>query len=172
MRNLLCYSLLMLTVSMLVDGCANVQRMTPMAPGRVNIKLADNDYTLLASVKGASTLKSYPLGIVQVIDDSKIRVLGIKFFEDKYSLMKPSKKLDGIDVVVMVYFWPYVIYKAYTYSSASVSAEDRAYYKILAATPDADGVIENAFVRQKSGIPFIYTEEEITLTGKAIKYKP
>jgi hypothetical protein len=52
-----------------------------------------------------------------------------------------------------------------------VSVEERAYYKALAATPDADAVIPKAFTKQSSGFPLLYSEQEATFTGKALKYK-
>ena len=158
-------------VAMLLGGCAGVQRMTPAAPGQVNINLKSNDYTVLTSTKGISTVTSYGGGLVQVVDGSKYRVLGIKFFEDEYSMLHPLRieEISPMNLVAMVYFWPYgACYVAY---KTSVGAEDRAYYKALAATPDADVIIEKALVRQKSGIPLICTEEEVTVVGKAIKYK-
>jgi hypothetical protein len=172
MRNLIVSSLKVVAIAILAGGCASVQRSTSAAQSQVKINLKNNDYTILDSVKGSSTLKSYPLGIVQIIDDSKVRVLGIKFFKDEYSLLQPKKTISTPEIVFMVYVWPYGVYKAYTYSSASASAQDRAYYKALSATPDADNIIQKSFVKQRSGIPFLYSEEEVTIVGKAIKYKP
>jgi hypothetical protein len=171
MRKLIFYPLLMMTVSVLLGGCASVQRTAPAAPGRVNIKLKNSDYTMLASVKGTSTVKSYPLSIVKVIDGTKVCVLGIKFFEDQYSGLKPNELGTG-DIVLCAVYPPIALYYLYTYYKPSVSAEDRAYYKVLAASPDADAIIGKNMVKQRSGIPYILSEEEVTMTGKAIKYKP
>lgn len=146
MRNMIVSSLAMTAVAVLMSGCASVQRGTPAAPGQVNINLEKGDYTMMGSVKGTSTVKSYVFGIVQVIDGDKVSVLGIKSFEDQYSFMGPGPGFF-------------------------VSVEDRAYYKALAATPDADAVIPKSFVKQSSGFPFIYEEQEATFTGKALKYK-
>jgi hypothetical protein len=104
---------------------------------------------MLGSVKGSSTLKSYFFGIVQIIDGNKSRILWVfKDYEDQYSFQDPG----GLNIL-------------------PVSVEDRAYYKALAATPDADAVIPKAFIKQSSGFPFIYEEQEVTFTGKALKYK-
>lgn len=151
MKNLIVSSLATLTVAVLMSGCASVQRATPAAPGQVNINLEKGDYTMLGSVKGTSTVVSYFFGAVQIIDGDKVRILGIRSFEDQYSFRsQPNGLLD--------------LFKP-------VSVEDRAYYKALAATPDADAVIPKAFIKQSSGFPFICEEEEATFTGKALKYK-
>jgi hypothetical protein len=149
MKNLIVSSLAMATVAMLMSGCASVQRGIPSASGLVNINLEKGDYSMLGSVKGSSTLKSYFFGIVQIIDGNKSRILWVfKDYEDQYSFQDPG----GLNIL-------------------PVSVEDRAYYKALAATPDADAVIPKAFIKQSSGFPFIYEEQEVTFTGKALKYK-
>ena len=143
--------LAMATVSVLMSGCANVQRGTPATPGLVNINLERGDYSMLGSVKWSSTLKSYAFGAVQIIDGNKLRILWVfKGYEDQYSYLNP----DGLSQLL-----------------GTVSVEDRAYYKALAATPDADAIIPKSFVKQTSGIPFINEEEEVTFSGKALKYK-
>lgn len=160
--------------ALLSGGCASVQRWTPMARGQVNVKLKDSDYSVLASVKGVSTTKSYACGIVKVIDGNKVRVLGIKFFEDQYSYLTPKDRLSDTEKFMLFYpgCWlilpitvPYIVY------THSASAEDRAYYKVLAAVPDADELVSPGLVAQRSGIPLVCREEEVTLTAKAIKYK-
>ena len=155
MRNLIVSSLAVAVVAM-ASGCASVQRATPAAPGLVNINLEKGDYTMLASVKGSSTVSSYVCGIVQVIDGSKVSILGFKNFEDQYSFQQ--KEPSMLDVLTFGIF-------------RTVSVEDRAYYKALAATPDADAIIPKAFTKQSSGFPILFVEEEATFTGKALKYK-
>ncbi len=155
MKKLIVSSLAMAAAAVLVSGCASVQRATPAAPGLVNINLEKGDYTMLASVKGSSTVSSYVFGIVQVIDGSKVSVLGFKNFEDQYSFQQQDNSFLGALFVIF----------------RTVSVEDRAYYKALAATPDADAVIPKAFTKQSSGFPLLFVEEEATFTGKALKYK-
>lgn len=159
---------------LLSGGCVSVQRATPAAFGQVNVKLRNNDYKLLASVKGTSSTKSYACGIVKVIDGEKFRVLGVKFFNDQFCYLTPKDRLSDTEKLMLFYpgFWvflpvtaPYIVY------THSASAEDRAYYKVLAAVPDADEVINPALVAQRSGVPLICREEVVTLTAKAIKYK-
>ena len=149
MRKLIGSSLAMAVAAILASGCASVQRSTPIAPGLVNINLEKGDYTMLASVKGSSTVKSYVLGIVQIIDGTDVCVLWMfKNFEDQYSYLDPNAILH-----------------------LGVSVADRAYYKALAAAPDADAVIPRAMVMQASRFPLFYSEQEATFTGKALKYK-
>jgi len=151
MRNQIVSSLVMAAVAVVMSGCASVQRATPSAPGQVNINLERGDYTMLASVKGSSTVKSYAFGVVQIVDSTKVRVLWVfKDYEDQYSYQDPG---------------------FFNLLFGTVSASDRAYYKALAATPDADAIIPKALIKQTSGFPFIYEEEEATFTGKALKYK-
>jgi uncharacterized protein YceK len=143
--------LAMATVSVLMSGCASVQRAMPSAPGMVNINLEKGDYTMLGTVKGSSTVKTYVFGVVQIVDGTKVRVLWVfKDYEDQYSYQNP----DGLGQML-----------------GRVSVADRAYYKALAATPDADVVIPKSLVKQTSGFPYIYEEEEATFSGKALKYK-
>jgi len=105
-----------------------------------------NDYEVLGNTEGKSTKTSILCGLVSVVDGDKVSVLGIKFFEDQYAF--EEKSWFGI-----------------------VNVEDRAYYKALAATPDADAVTRKASIKTKSGIPGIYTTSEVTYSGKAVKYK-
>ena len=170
MRNLIAPLLAGMAVVMLA-GCAGVQRMTPATPGLVNINLPKADYTVLASVKGSSARKSYVCGLVQVTDGTKVRVLGIKFFKEQYSYLRSTEiSLRDALFLPLPYLIPYLI-DSKAYRQRGVSAEDRAYQKVLAAAPEADVVIEPAVVVQRSGFPLIYLDEEVTVTGKAIKYK-
>lgn len=148
MKEMIGSVLALAVVATMVSGCASVQRTTPVAPGQVNINLEKGDYTMLGTVKGTSTIKSYFFGVVEIIDGTKVKILCFKDFEDQYSIQP-----GGLGM-----FTP-------------VSVEDRAYYKALAATPDADAVIPKAFVKQTSGFPFICEEREVTFSGKALKYK-
>lgn len=137
----------------------------------MKINLEDTDYTVLPPVKGSSTTTSYVCGVVQVVDGSKVSVLWVKFFEDQYSF-RPQRELDTIDAVSAFYppLWPLFFLRRAGYFK-NVSAEDRAYYKALAATPDADVVLESALTKQNSGFPLLCSESSVTFTGKALKYK-
>jgi hypothetical protein len=105
-----------------------------------------SQYTVLGTVKGTSTLESFFCGFVRVIDGNHVSLMGMKFFEDQYAYYNEP-------------------------SIFGVSVEDRAYYKALCATPDADAVLRKSSVTQASGTCLLYSQKEVTFTGKAIKYK-
>ena len=94
MKNLIVSSLAMAALAAGMSGCASVQRATPAAPGVVTINLEKGDYTMLSSVKGSSTIKSYVGGMVQIVDGTKVRILWVfKDFEDQYSFQSPPNGL-------------------------------------------------------------------------------
>lgn len=151
---------LVLSVGALVllsTGCASVQRGTPIAATEVSVNLARTDYTVLGSVKGTSTMESYVLGLVRIIDGDKFIILGMKTFEDQYAFQQDP----GLPILQFLTLG----------LSGGPTAEDRAYYKALAATPDADVVVPKAYVKQSSGIPLIASMKEVTFTGKALKFR-
>ena len=129
-------------------GCSSVMRGTPVAGVKINANMDRTDYEVLGTTEGKSTKTSVLCGLVQVIDGSKVAILGIKFFEDQYAYFdRPWYQLG-------------------------VSTEDRAYYKALAVTPDADSVAGKAYVSTRSGIPLLWMSSEVTFQGNALKYKP
>jgi hypothetical protein len=129
----------------LASGCAGVYRATPAAGTVIQANMDKNDYEVLGTTEGKSTITSILFGLVAVIDGDKYRVLGIKFFEDQYAFADHSRLF--------------------------VHADDRAYYKALAQTPDADVVARKSVLETKSGFPCIYTTKEVTFQGKALKFK-
>ena len=129
-----------------LTGCSSITRGTPQSATVINANMDKTDIEVGTSTEGTSTRTSILFGVIQIIDGDKYRLLGMNFFEDQYAFLTPS--LFGI-----------------------VSAEDRAYYKALAATPDADAVVEKAFITTTTGIPYVWETKEVTYTGKAIKYK-
>jgi hypothetical protein len=129
----------------LSSGCATATRGTPVARTVINANMNDSDYEVLGTTEGKSTKSTFFFGVVQVVDGSKLQLFGIKFFEDQYA---------GIDN-----------------NSASASVENRAYYKALAATPDADSVTAKSVVASTSGLPLVWSTKEVTFQGKALKYK-
>ena len=113
------------------------------------------DCQVLGSTEGKATVDSYVLGLVQVIDGDKVQVLGLKFYEDQYAYINPPELILG--------FLPNPF--------ASPSIEDRAYFKALAATPDADAVAKKASVTTAKGFPLLWSTKEVTFQGKALKFK-
>lgn len=131
----------------LLCGCASVTRTTPIAPAEINVNMNSSDYEVLATTEGKSSKTSVLFGAVQVIDGNKLRILGVRFFEDQYASRMERHWYSG------------------------VSTEDRAYYKALANAPDADSVASKAYLETDSGIPLLWKTEEVTFQGKAVKYK-
>jgi len=110
-----------------------------------------SDVEILGTVQGTSQTFSFLLGMFQVIDGDKVKVLGIPWgFEEQYSLLQAPSMLGGL---------------------IGANTADRAYYQALAKTPDADAVCSKAYTIQSSGIPFLAQKETVTFTGKALKYK-
>jgi hypothetical protein len=142
---------------LLTSGCASVQRGIPTAPAQISVNLERGDYTVLGSVKGTSTLQSYVFGLFRVVDGDKVIVCGFKTFEDQYAFLQDP----GMPILQLLTLG----------LSGGPTAEDRAYYKALSATPDADAIVPKAYVKQTSGIPLIASTREVSFTGKAIKFK-
>lgn len=132
-------------------GCASGERHSPtMGYGRIGIQgnFTRTDFEIVGPVQGMATKKSYLCGLVSVVDDSKYSVLGIKFYEDNYTVQKDTFQ-----------------------SLMPVSTGERAYFKALAATPDADAVLEKTAYESKFRIPGIYSRTETIYTGKGVKIK-
>ena len=123
-----------------VGGCFSHKT----APGiAINPEIPRDAYEVLDSATGTSNTDSILLGLIQVVDGDKLRLLWIPFFKEQYSN-------SG--------FYP-------------GSTMDRAYYKALRATPGADAVFYKSMDREHSGIPLLLTSETVTFRGKAIKLK-
>jgi len=118
-----------------------------MVGSQVQLNMARNEYTVLGTVKGTSTLDSYVFGIVQVIDGDKYSILGIGPFEDQLAFSSPGEGWVASTII------------------------DRAYFKALAASPDADAVMPKSCEQTYTGTPFISSTRVVTFTGKAVKYK-
>jgi len=147
MGRLLIQTLFVAGLTLLMAGCASVERYTPIAIAQVHVNMDKSQYTVLGTVKGTSTMDSFFCGFIRVIDGSHVSLLGMKFFEDQYAYYNEKPSIFG------------------------VSVEDRAYYKALCATPDADALLRKSSVTQESGTFLLYSQKEVTFTGKAIKYK-
>ena len=137
----------------LTSGCGTVIRQTPVAHPVINANMNASDYSVLGITEGKSTKTSVFFGLVQVIDGDKYRILGMRFFEDQYAYAAAEDRS-----------W-------YEKLFGTVNTADRAYYKALAATPDADAVAAKAYLETDSGIPALWSSQEITYQGKAVKYK-
>jgi hypothetical protein len=140
-------AVLLPTVAVLIlGGCASVMKGAPLARTKVDVgSMQRSDYVVIDRAEGVSDQVSILFGIIQIIDSDKLKLFWIPFYEEKYAVIEKPPWLVG--------------------------PEDRAYYKALAAQPDADGIIPRAYAVEKRGIPFLADKKSVTFTGKAIKLK-
>ena len=139
----------MATLVVVGAGCSSVTRGTPVSPVHINPNVDRTDYEVLATTEGKSTRVAILCGLVNILAGDKVSIPGLKLFEVQYAFLTPSP-------------WTRIL---------PVNVENRAYYKALAATPDADAVAGKAERVTDSGVPLIWTKKEVTYQGKAIKYK-
>lgn len=133
-----------------VAGCSAAQRtMQHMRFGGLNIEtdFERDDVVVLDRVDGTSKTFTCLLGLIRVIDDEKLQLLGIKFFKDKYTYFKGS--------------W-----------LTGAQTADRAYYKALESQDEADAIFMKSWDYEEEGIPLIWHTESVTVKGKAVKVKP
>lgn len=131
-------------------GCQSAQKTMPhIGIGNLNMEasLTRDDLVVLDAVEGQSSTKSFVGGMITIIDGDKLRLFGISFFKDKFTYFKEPG----------FFGW--------------IGAEDRAYYKALEQTPDADIVLVKSMDREESGVPFFFSSTEVTFRGKAMKLK-
>jgi hypothetical protein len=126
-------------------GCMFSQKTAPhMGFGNfsMNTQLSREDIVVLDQVEGTSTTDFILLGLIQIVDGKELRLLGIPFFREKYT--------GG--------FW-------------INSIQHRAYYKALAAAPEADAVFHKSTDYEYGGIPLIWWSETAYYHGRAIRLK-
>ncbi len=132
---------------LLIGGCAGTRTAPHMGFGSFNIEtqFSRDDIEVLERVEGTSTTDSILLGVIQVIDGRNWKLLGICFFNDRYTCVN----LDP----------------------CPASTEGRAYYKALEAAPEADAVFYKTMNRESRGVPIFWNRETVTFSGKAIALK-
>ena len=135
-------------VVFLMAGCFS-QKTVPAI--QINPEIPRDAIEVLDTVEGTSTTDSILLGLIEIIDGGKLRLLGFSFFPDQYT-----------------YFGSYPGTNVFF---EEPSTADRAYYKALRAAPDADAVFYKSMDRKHIGIPILWTSETVTFRGKAIKLK-
>ena len=140
-----------------LTGCSSIIRGTPQSATVINANMDKTDIEVGTSTEGTTTRTSILFGLIQVIDGDKYRLLGMNFFEDQYAFTEKKDTFYSMPVIGMFL--------------SSVNVEDRAYYKALAGTPDADTIVPKAFVTTKKAFLGLYDTESVTYQGKAIKYK-
>ena len=134
---------------LLIGGCVARSNAAPhMGFGSFDVetKLSREHIVVLERVEGTSETQSILLGTIQVIDGENLKILGIPFFKDRYTCVKSDPCM--------------------------VNTEDRAYYKALEATPEADAVFYKTMNRESSGIPLLWETNTVTFSGKAFTVKP
>jgi len=132
-----------LALIMITAGCASSGRQAPhMGFGKLNIEaqIGREDLVVMRSVEGTSSEKNY-FGLWQIVDGSKLQILGIPFFKDKITYWDKNNRILN-----------------------------RAYYKALEAVPDADVIFEKSYNIEKEGM-FLIGTKTVTVKGKAMKLK-
>ncbi len=147
------FSLLVSVMAMFLNGCSTVLKTAPSSPISFDAgSMERNDYVILDRVEGISTTTSILFGLVKIIDGNKWKLFWLfPFYEEEYAYQIPPS-------------FPFNLL-------SFVSTQERAYYKALAKTPDADSVIQKAFSIESTEIPTLFKTEKVTITGKAIKLK-
>ena len=156
--NTLVTLLCVLGVVFVLGGCAGVQKAVPhLGFGRLDmqVSMSRGDIEVLETAEGSSSTESYLGGIVKIIDGEHLQVLGIKFFEDRYTRILPGDPLQVLQ----------------TGGGFLDKTLGRAYYRALTAHPEADAVFLKSIDFATWGIPLIYTRKTVTVRGKAIKLK-
>lgn len=133
--------------TLVIAGCETKRTAPHMGFGGVQIetKLSRDDIVVLERVEGTSETESIAFGAIQVIDRDKMKILGIPLFNDRFTCLRENPCLP--------------------------KTEDRAYYKALEGTPDADAVFYKTMKRETGGIPLIWEKEAVTFSGKAFTIK-
>nr|VFJ72316.1 MAG: hypothetical protein BECKFW1821C_GA0114237_10338 [Candidatus Kentron sp. FW] len=137
---------------LLLVGCGAIERKVLPQNSFANAdSMERKDYVVLDRVEGTSAKTSILFGAIQIIEGDKLKILGISFFDDKYSYVSPPSGISGI--------------------FGGSTTEDRAYFKALSKIPDADEVISILYTKEKTGIPILFRKEKVRFTGKAVKIK-
>jgi len=135
-------------IAITLTGCSNVIKSIPSAGIGFDVGAMDrNLYVIIDNVEGSSTTQTFFFGLIKIVDNNKLIFAGIPLFEDKYAF--PNAKQ----------------------AFSSVTTADRAFYKALEISPDADTIIKKSYSKKNSGIPFLFSDEKVTFYGKAIKLK-
>jgi hypothetical protein len=141
-------------------GCTTSSKASPMLDYNSGVTfeggIERQDYVVLDRVVGSSMSQKYLLGLVEVVEpdvaaeggEQKIVVFGIPFFHEKK--VPVSKGFFGL---------------------GADNVANRAYYKALAAQPEADVILHRSIETKTSGIPFLWEDRTVTYVGKAIRLK-
>jgi len=134
----------------LMGGCSNQRTAPHMEFGDVSVetKLMRDDVVV---VEGTSETQSILSGAVQIIDGNKLKIGPIPFFTEEFTcLHDPQKEFRPSGCVTL----------------------ERAYYKALEATPEADVIFYKNWKQEIRGIPLLWETNKVTFSGKALTVKP
>jgi hypothetical protein len=154
--------LILLVAASMLFGCSAAQKTAPrMGFGEIDIQanIDRKDIVVLNEVEGSSTLSSILGPFIQIIDGDKYRILGMRFFKDKYSYA--FEATDPVGVLLS------------QLGIRSISTKDRAYYKALEKAPEADVILyKKCDTEVWHFMWFIYSTESVTVRGKAVALRP
>jgi len=143
-------------------GCSQAQKTAPhigFAALELRAELSRSDIVILNEVEGTSTLTSILFGLIQVIDGTKVKFLGIALgFTDKYTFHSVASTPSPDWAGGLPFLGP--------------GPADRAYYKALEKAPDADAVFYKSMDNEVFTFPILFSTKSVTWRGKAIKIKP
>ena len=158
------FGCLAVALPLFLGGCSSAQKTIPhMGFGDVdvNIRLERDDVVVLDRVEGYSTTTTIFGGLIRIIDGRHLQLLGIKFFQDKYTYFQGrpvSGTLGDIATILGVEdLWAKTV--------------DRAYYKALEKHPEADAVFVKSMDHEDAGIPCLFATKTVRVKGKAVKLK-
>jgi hypothetical protein len=131
-------------------GCTTAQNSAPRIATDSEMRIpADSkrdDLVVLDSVEGSSSTTSVLVGLLQIIDGSKVELFFVSFFVDKH-VSPGTTGLLGL--------------------FRTVGPEERAYYEALEQDPDADRIFSKSLDCERWGVPPLFENRTATWRGKA-----
>ena len=156
MKSILFLFFIVVVSVLLIGGCNNQRTAPAMGFGDVSVetKLVRDDVVVLERVQGTSETQSILFGAVQIIDGKKVKIGPIPFFTEEFTcLYDPQKEFRPLGCLLP-------------------ETKERAYYKALEATPEADAVFYKTWKQEMRGIPLLWETNKVTFSGKAFTVKP
>ena len=136
-------------------GCSTAQKTSPhmgFAGVSIQAKLERKDLVILNSVEATSSTTSILGGLIQIVDNDNVKIIGIPFFTDKYTYWSQCP------IALLCFIFP-------------ITPEDRAYYKALEKHPDADVIFMKSMDRESWGVPILFSTKSVTWRGKAARLR-
>jgi len=140
-----------LGTAMFTSGCTSSSQLQKdqmtFRDVSIEAQFTRDDVIVMDQVEGTSSTTNILGGIVQIVDNKNLRLLGIPFYKEKYT------------------YWGKPGFLGY------VTTLDRAYYKMLEQNPYADTIFIPSYMKEESGFPLILGTETVTVKGRAAKMK-